>query len=145
MSEHNPGFRVRVLTPLGVAHDGRAESLQVRAIDGDLTVLEGHAPLVAPLGPGVLRIRSGSGESRLVIGGGILRVTPEDAVVLADSAERPEQIDVERALAARERAMKRLHTSGAGQVRAQAALERALVRIRAAGTSHRLRRPDGGR
>lgn len=132
-----PGrFAVEVRTAEGVVFSGQASSLYARAIDGELGILAGHAPLVSVLAPGVLRVRTGDDEFTLAVAGGILRVDREGAVVLASAAERAEDIDVERASAARRRALAHLEEPGQGHARAQAALERALARLRAAGLRH---------
>jgi F-type H+-transporting ATPase subunit epsilon len=90
--------------------------------------------LMTTLCPGELRIKKGSDEISLAISGGFLEVRPERVIVLADAAERADEIDVTRAEAAKQRAKERLAHRAAGVEEAgeKAALERALTRIRIA-------------
>ncbi len=102
--------------------------------EGQLGILPHHAPLVTRLVPGELIVRRGGQEVELVVSGGFLEVRPDKVVVLADTAERIEEIDVARAEEARHRAEERLRErQGTLDVaRAELALRRSLVRIRAA-------------
>jgi F-type H+-transporting ATPase subunit epsilon len=104
--------------------------------EGVFEILPDHAPFVFALKPGALRIRtSDRKDSCVAVGNGFLIVQKERTTVLARSAERPEEIDVERARQAKERAEERLRlrTPGIDFVRAQAALQRALARLEVAG------------
>jgi F-type H+-transporting ATPase subunit epsilon len=105
---------------------------------GYFGVLPGHAPLLATLGIGELTYRQGRDEFHLAIVGGFAEVRNDKVIILADAAERPEEIDRARAEQARERAEQRL--AGRSQdaidfARAQAALARALIRLQVAGRS----------
>jgi F-type H+-transporting ATPase subunit epsilon len=99
-------------------------------------VLPGHAPFLTTLGIGEGTYRVGREERRLAIVGGFAEVRNDKVIVLADSAERPEEIDRARAERARERAERRLGGRTPEEidyVRAQAALTRALLRLQMAG------------
>ena len=72
--------------------------------DGTLGILPRHAPLITTLAAGELRVKKGGREQSIVVFGGFMEVTPEKVIVLADTAERAEEIDVARAEAARRRA-----------------------------------------
>jgi F-type H+-transporting ATPase subunit epsilon len=101
--------------------------------EGVFEVLPGHAPFVFALKPGLLRLRRRNGQDRYVaVGGGFLVVQKERTTVLTRSAEGPEEIDLERAQRAKERAEQRLRTPGIDVERAQAALQRALARLKVA-------------
>lgn len=103
--------------------------------EGVFEVLPGHAPYVFALKPGPLRIRSADGnDTHMAVGTGFLVVQKDSTTVLTRSAERPEEIDVERAQRARERAETRLanRTGVMDIARAQAALQRALARLKVA-------------
>lgn len=102
--------------------------------EGQLGILPSHAPLMTTLGLGELRTRRGAEETAFAISGGFLEVRDDVVTVLADVAERAEEIDVERARAARERAAAALATreSEVDIAIAQAALRRALIRLRVA-------------
>lgn len=102
-----------------------------------------HAPLMTGLGPGELRIRKGDEESFMAVAGGFLEVRPDRVTVLADAAERAEDIDAARAEEARRRAEERLarQLDETDLARARAALMRSLIRLRVA-ERRRRRRAD---
>jgi F-type H+-transporting ATPase subunit epsilon len=102
--------------------------------EGRLGILPQHSALFTLLSAGELRIRKGMEEEEIVVFGGFLEVLNNRVLILADSAERIEEIDVERAEAARRRAEEALATGSAVEIEvALAALRRSRVRIRAAG------------
>jgi|ERR1017187_7305309 F-type H+-transporting ATPase subunit epsilon len=102
--------------------------------EGVFEVLVNHAPFVFALKPGPLRMRMPDGADQyLVVGTGFLVVQKDRTTVLTRSAERPEDIDVERARRAKERAEERLRkASDVDMARAQASLQRALARLKIA-------------
>jgi F-type H+-transporting ATPase subunit epsilon len=103
--------------------------------EGVFEILPDHAPFVFALKPGPLRIRTPEGkDSHVAVGSGFLIVQKERTTVLARCAERPEEIDVDRAQQAKRRAEERLRlpTMGIDVARAQAALQRALARLEVA-------------
>ena len=99
--------------------------------DGTLGILPHHAPLISTLAVGELRVKKGSVEESIVVFGGFIEVTPEKVVVLADSAERAEEIDVARAEAARRRAEEAVanRAQTIDLVEAELALRRAALRL----------------
>jgi F-type H+-transporting ATPase subunit epsilon len=101
--------------------------------EGELTVLPQHAPLLTMIKPGIMRIVKGGKEADLAITGGFLEVRDDRVTILADAAERTEEIDEARAEEARGRAERSLEdrTSREHMIEAQAALQRALLRIKA--------------
>jgi F-type H+-transporting ATPase subunit epsilon len=103
--------------------------------EGVFEILPNHAPYVFALKPGTLRMRLPDGKDNyLAVGTGFLVVQKERVTVLTRSAERPEDIDKDRATKAKERAEKRLaeRTPDIDVLRAQAALQRALARLKVA-------------
>jgi len=103
--------------------------------EGVFEILANHAPFVFALKPGPLRMRLPDGHDQYVaVGSSFLVVQKERTTVLARSAERPEEIDVERARRAQERAEQRLQQAAPGTdlVRAKASLQRALARLKVA-------------
>jgi F-type H+-transporting ATPase subunit epsilon len=120
-----------------------AEADEVLAITqrGQIGILPRHAPLLTLLAPGELRVRSRGNDSVLAVSGGFLEVADDRVVVLADAAERAEEIDVARAEEARRRAADRLasHAPDLDFERARAALLRAIARLRVAGRAERSR------
>jgi len=103
-------------------------------VEGELGILPHHAPLITMLKPGEVLVRKDSQETYLFVSGGFLEVRPDKIIILADACERSEEIDVERAAAAKHRAEERLktHPLELDMARAQAALLRSLVRLRVA-------------
>ena len=112
------------------------DMLIVRSTAGELGILPKHARLLTGLLPHAMRVKVGGGEQLIAIGGGFMEVTPDKITVLADSAELPESIDVERAKAAFQRAEGRINSyknspkeSEIDIRRAEAALARAKARL----------------
>ncbi|MCR4419544.1 MAG: F0F1 ATP synthase subunit epsilon [Clostridia bacterium] len=131
-------IQLEIITPERVVLREPVEALMVPGTEGYLGVLPGHTPLVTGLVPGVMRYRQAGETFRLAVSGGFMEVADNRAIVLADAAERPEEIDVARAQRAKERAMKRLKERPAGLdvARAEMALRRALARLKAAQEVH---------
>ena len=106
-----------------------------RSIAGELGILPKHARLLTELVPHAMRIKVDGGETQLFIGGGFMEVTPDKITILADSAETPDSIDVERAKSAYKRAEERVNAAkskGDANIdlgRAEAALARAKARL----------------
>jgi F-type H+-transporting ATPase subunit epsilon len=112
-------------------------------VEGQLGILPQHAPLMTILKPGELRIKRGGEEILLAISGGFLEVRPDRVVVLADTAERAEDIDTLRAEAAREKARETLagkKAPGFDEAVAEAALQKALIRLKVADMVKRRKR-----
>lgn len=123
-----------IVTPERELFAGEVDSLLAPGKDGEMGVLPHHAPLIAVLKEGVLIARQGEEELVFAVHGGYMQVLPDRVIVLADVAERAEEIDVERAEAARRRAEELLKKEPPPEVRAEAAaaLRRSLVRLRVA-------------
>ena len=102
--------------------------------EGQLGILPHHAPFMTSLSPGELVARKSGNEFALAIGGGFMEVRADRVIVLADAAERAEEIDILRAEQAKKRAQERLaHPSSAEEaVESEAALRRALARLEVA-------------
>lgn len=110
------------------------ERLIVPGVEGELGVLPLHAPLLTMIQPGLLRIVKGADEVEMAITGGFIEVRENRVTILADAAERAEEIDLERAEAARHRAEETLEKreTEIDLARAEAALQRALLRMKVA-------------
>ncbi len=114
------------------SEDG-VDRLIVPGIVGELGVLPRHAPLLTMIQPGVLRIVKGADEVEMAITGGFIEVRGNRVTILADAAERAEEIDLERAAEARRRAEEILaRREEMDLARAEAALQRALIRMKVA-------------
>jgi F-type H+-transporting ATPase subunit epsilon len=125
-------IKVSVVTPDGPVYESDVEMVSTKARTGELGILPGHIPMVAPLQIGAVRLKNGSNTEFVAVSGGFLEVRPEQVTILAQSAEQSSEIDLERALRAKERAEQRLHEKKQENVdfrRAELALQRAINRI----------------
>ena len=129
-------FSLEIVAPDRVVFQGEATSVTAPGTMGGFQVLFNHAPLLSSLDVGPLKVKNTQGvDTVYATGGGYLEVRENKVVVLVESAEKPEEIDVERARAARARAEGRLkvHDASFDSARAELALARALNRLRVAG------------
>jgi F-type H+-transporting ATPase subunit epsilon len=125
-------YPLTVVTPEGVVYEGPVTEIILRGSEGELGVLAHHIPLVTAVLPCVLHIIEQDGSTRrYALGGGFLEVGREETVVLADTAERPEDINRARAEEARRLAAERIERSGpdVDTERAKRALARADARL----------------
>jgi F-type H+-transporting ATPase subunit epsilon len=100
---------VRVVSVERSLFEGDADFVKCRSLDGDLGVLPHHAPLLAVLAPGEVRIdKTGGGSEHIFVGGGFLEVLPERLTILADVAEHASEINLERAEESRKAIAERL-------------------------------------
>ncbi|GIO07405.1 ATP synthase epsilon chain [Brevibacillus reuszeri] len=123
---------VEVVTPERVVYSGQAEMVIARGVQGDLGILPNHMPLVSPLKIAPVRIKTeGDKEVLMAVSGGFMEVRGDKVTILAETAELPGDIDVERAKAAKARAEKRLAEKYAelDVLRAERALQRAMARL----------------
>src|SRR5579862_9822674 len=127
-------LQVELVTPEGRVFSEEADFVLAPGVEGDLGVLPQHIALLTPLRTGVVTIRNDEAEHVLAVSGGFLEVLPDRVVILADAAERAEDIDEARAEEARKRAQQLLEekVEGADAAAAAAALERATMRLRVA-------------
>lgn len=131
-------MKIEVVTPERIVFQDTIDALVLPGSQGYLGVLPNHAPMVAALKPGVLKYKAAGGYRRIAVSGGFAEVSDNRITVLADTAERAEEIDVARARAAAERARRRLAEKAAGfdAARAELSLQKAIARLRAAGQGH---------
>ena len=125
------GIKLDIVTAERVVFSEDVDLVVAPGVEGQLGILPHHTPLMTMLQPGELRVRKGGEEFFLVISGGFLEVRPDRIIVLADTAERVEEIDVARAEEAKRRAQERLKERGPGldMARAEAGLRRSLARL----------------
>lgn len=126
-----------IVTPQRQLLSERVTEVTLPGASGELGILPGHAPLITELGIGELQYRTaGGGQSEpIAIMRGFAEVVQDRVTVLAETAELAEEIDMNRAKAALERAQQRIAASGNAEIdwdRANAALQRALIRIKIA-------------
>jgi F-type H+-transporting ATPase subunit epsilon len=128
-------FQLEIVTPEKKVVETRAEETQIPGKNGYLGIMPGHAPLITELSVGEIIYREHTTEQRLAVAWGFAEVLPDKVTILAETAERPSEIDVERARQAKQRAEQRL-ASGDPNVdveRALDALHRADARLEVAG------------
>jgi F-type H+-transporting ATPase subunit epsilon len=125
-------FRVSIVTPDGPVYDSDVEMVSTKATSGDLGISPGHMPLVAPLEITSVRLKKGDKTDYVAISGGFLEVRPDQVTILAQSAEIASEIDVERAVRAKERAEQRMNDQKLEHTdlrRAELALQRVINRL----------------
>lgn len=126
---------LEVVTPERLVFREEVEAIIVPAAEGYLGILPNHTPLITSLSVGVMRYRKNGEIKKVAVSGGFMEVAANRVTVLADTAERAEDIDVERARRAKIRAETRLREKppNLDYARAEMALRRALTRLKAAG------------
>jgi F-type H+-transporting ATPase subunit epsilon len=125
-------IKVNVVTPDGPVYESDVEMVSTKAQSGELGILPGHIPMVAPLAIGVVRIKKEGKLDLVAVSGGFLEVRPDQVTILAQAAEKSSEIDIERAVRAKERAEQRIkdqHSDHMDFRRAELALQRAINRL----------------
>ncbi len=137
-------IRLDIVTAEQSVYSEDVDMVIAPGVQGQLGILPHHAPLMTMLEPGELIVKRGSEELYIAVSGGFLEVRPDRVIVLADSAERAEEIDIARAEEAKRRAEKRLeekYAPGVDTARTEAALRRSLIRLKIV-ERRRKRRPQ---
>ena len=124
-------FHIEIVTPDGLLFDGEVESLLVRTDDGDVEILRGHADFVASVGTGRARLIVEGKEKFASVSGGFLSIKDGEVKLVAITFEFREQIDLDRAIAARDDAKEAISSAKDDKALAlaKAKLQRALARI----------------
>ncbi len=126
-------LRLEIVTPYGSVFSDEVDEITATGSEGEFGVFPQHAPFITMLKTGMLTCKQGGANLIFFVSGGYAEVGPDKVIILADSAERSEDIDVERAKAAMQRAEERLKKlDNVDFGRATAALERATIRIQVA-------------
>jgi F-type H+-transporting ATPase subunit epsilon len=127
-------FALKIVTPERLVVETTAEELQIPGKKGYLGILPGHAPLITELAVGEITYRSGAKAESVAVAWGFAEVLPDKVTILAETAEKAGDIDLDRAQRSRQRAEERL-TKGGSEIdyeRCQIALQRAETRIHVA-------------
>ncbi|MGA2457928.1 MAG: F0F1 ATP synthase subunit epsilon [Terriglobales bacterium] len=127
-------FQLEIVTPSRLLAKDAAEEAQIPGVSGYLGILPGHAPLITELAVGVLTYKASGATHTLSVAWGFMEVLPDKVTILAEAAERPQEIDVERAQKAKDRAEQRLKSNDlqVDYTRAEDALQRADTRLNVA-------------
>ena len=125
-------IKLEIVTAERQVYSGDVEFVSAPGVMGTLGILPKHSPLLTALEAGELRFKKGDEEESFAISGGFMEVRPDQVIVLADTAERAEEIDLERAEAARQRAEELLkeRPSGVDMTTIERALRRSRIRLR---------------
>jgi F-type H+-transporting ATPase subunit epsilon len=133
-------IELKIVTPEKVIYDSPVESVSFPTMDGEITILPNHVPLISALKPGELKIRKDGKEEFFHVTKGVAEVDGKTITLLTDAAERAEDIDEKRAEEARNKAkelMSSTRTDDEGYAEAVAQMERALSRMRIAKKNRR--------
>lgn len=120
---------LKVVTPDKLFFEGKIDMLVARTIEGDVGILLNHSPLVTILDIGRLVIKDGDERKIAACAGGYIDVRNNNITVVSDACEWEEEIDINRAERAKERASKRLEDKGTDTFKAELALKKAINRI----------------
>lgn len=126
---------VSIVTPDGPVYESDVKMVSTKAASGELGILPGHVPMVAPLAIGAVRLKKDGHTDLVAVSGGFLEVRPDKVTILAQAAENANEIDIDRAIRAKQRAEERLRKQKQSEIdyrRAELALRRALNRINVA-------------
>jgi len=127
-------FQLEIVTPSKLLVKDAAEEAQIPGVSGYLGILPGHAPLITELGVGEITYKASGATHILSVAWGFMEVLPNKVTILAEAAERPQEIDIERAQKSKERAEQRLKSNDPkiDYTRAEDALQRAETRLNVA-------------
>ncbi len=125
---------LKIVTPDGITYESEIDQVSLPTQTGEITVLPQHIPLVSVLKAGEVRIQKNGQQVELAVSGGVVEIRPKNEIyILADTAERAEHIDIERAEAARVRAQEVMKQTSITETiefaRLQAKIEKELARI----------------
>src|SRR5438876_3440857 len=138
MSMADKTIELTIVTPERAVVDEAVDELQIPGAEGYFGVLPGHAPLFSELKVGEVSYRKGDRWTFVAVAWGFVEVLPNQVRILAETAERAQEIDLDRAMRAKQRAEERISRDGdeLDYRRALVALERAVIRIQVAQKSH---------
>jgi len=130
VAEADNKFVVEIITPDRVFYKGEATMIEFTTTEGEIGVYKNHVPTTVVLAPGIVTIHEGEGNKKAAVHAGFAEILNDKVTLLAEVAEWPDEIDVERAKAAEARATERIQAKAddLDLVRAELALKRALVR-----------------
>lgn len=124
-------LKIQVVSPDRMFYEGEADMLELKTTEGEIGILAGHIPMTSILAPGIMRIIEGNEVKEAAVHDGFLEILPDKVIVLAESCEWPDEIDISRANEAKIRAERRLK-GNEGEInitRAELALKKSLIRI----------------
>ena len=131
MADENKNFTVEIICPDRVFLKGEVTMVELNTVEGEMGIYRNHIPTTCVLAPGIVTLHQAEGIREAAVHSGFVEILQDKVTILAEVAEWPDEIDPERALAAKERAEERLKhsTSNKDVMLAEASLKRALVRL----------------
>ena len=136
----NTPFKLQIMASDHLVFDGEAESVSVQTTEGSIGILAGHSNVIMAVVPGMLEYVADGSRHQEVVSDGLLKVENGEAMILVDTAEKPEEIDEARARRAEEEARAALKKANNSRDHAmvEAELSRALSRIKASKSRHKM-------
>lgn len=130
MAENNL-FTLKIITPDRMFYEGEVSMVEFNTTEGEIGIYKKHVPTTVIISPGILTITEGNETKEAALHAGFAEILQDEVVIMAEIVEWPEEIDLKRAEAARDRAQERLQskTPETDVLRAETALQRALARI----------------
>lgn len=125
-------FHLEVISPERIFYDGDVEMVELTTIEGDIGVYANHIPLTTIVAPGIMTITENGGQTKeAAVLEGFMEITQDKVTILAQSCEWPDEIDINRAKEAKERAERRIKSNdeNINLSRAELALKKSIVRI----------------
>lgn len=128
-------FRLTIITPDRIFYEGDVTMVELKTSEGEMGIYKDHIPLTAILVPGIINIMEVEGVKKAALYSGFVEILKDKVTVLAEVAEWPEEIDINRAMEAKIRAERRLkgNDNGMDEMRAELSLRRALTRLELGG------------
>lgn len=125
-------IKLIITTPEKKFYEGDVDFITITSTEGELGILPGHLPMVAALSPSPVKLKNGEEIKEAAISGGFAKIDGSEVVIIADTAEWPEEIEVNRAREAKQRAEERMQErlSEIEYLRTKIAFQRALVRLK---------------
>lgn len=124
-------FKLTIICPDRIFYEGEASMIELNTSEGEVGIYKNHIPMTMILVPGVLKITEADGVKEAALHAGFIEVLPEEIKILAEIAEWPEEIDINRANEAKVRAERRIAAKdeSINMMRAEVALKKSLVRL----------------
>lgn len=124
-------FRLKVITPERVFYEGDVNMVEFNTTEGEIGIYRNHVPMTVIVSPGILTISEEGRARNAALHAGFVEILQDSVTILAEVIEWPDEIDIKRAEAAKERAQERLRTKTpeTDLLRAETALQRAIARI----------------
>lgn len=131
MADATKEFQVEIICPDRIFYTGEATMIELNTVEGEVGIFRGHIPVTTLLAPGFVTITNEAEKTEALLHSGFVEILPDKVSILAEVAEWPDEIDLGRAQAAKERAEKRLseRMENLDVARAELALRRALLRL----------------